>query len=322
MGLGNRRSRSATVAVIAVLLGAVGAGAASGKEGGGSAEATASAAHTRIVTHSTRRDAGIFAFAPQGGGERRLRKGLVDGVSVSANGRRMAFAATRSTPCSRCTADIFVDVYVADGEGRHARRIKRFKHAALESLAISPDGRRLVLVIYRGSAGADIYAIRADGSGVRRLTRGGRDESGVAFSPDGRRIAFSREGGGGSAIFSMRSRGGGLHRVSQGNGYDTDPAYSPDGRLIAFSRADNSVLRLRSLYLMRTDGTSRRRLTSHPAGLEDLQPDFSPNGRALAFARGTGVDFDVFTVRISGGAAQEAADAPVGLIDPNWTRRP
>lgn len=322
MGLGDRRARLLSVAAIGLLLGAVAAGAASGKEGGGSAEATASAAHTRIVTHSTRRDAGIFAFAPQGGGERRLRKGLVDGVSVSANGRRMAFAATRSTPCSRCPADIFVDVYVADGEGRHARRIKRFKHAGLESLAISPDGRRIALVIYRGGAGGDVYAMRADGSGVRRLTRGGRDESGVAFSPDGRRIAFSREGGGGSAIYSMRSRGGGLHRVSQGNGYDSDPAYSPDGRLIAFSRADNSGLRLRSVYLMRTDGSNRRRVTHHPAGREDLQPDFSPNGRALAFARGTGVDFDVFTVRVTGGPTRRAADASVGLIDPNWTRRP
>ncbi len=272
--------------------------------------------------HSTRRDAGIFAMTPQGQGRHRLRRGLVDAVSVSANGRRIAFASTHSTPCSRCPADFFVDVFVADGRAGNARRVKRFKHAGVESLAISPNGRRIVLSIFRGGGGGDLYAMRADGSGVRRLTRGGQDESGVAFSSNGKRIAFSRERANGSAIYSMRYDGGGLRRVSRGPGYDSDPAFSPNGRLIAFSRSDRSSRRLRSLYLMRTDGSDRRRLTTHPEGIEDLQPDFSPSGRALAFARGSGADFDIFTVRVSGGNVREAADAGFGLIDPDWTRQP
>jgi TolB protein len=302
-------------------------GASAGGAGGGeTAEATgptasASAAQTRIVVLSSRRDAGIFAMTPQGRNRHKLRRGLVDAVSASGNGRRLAFASTRSTPCSRCPADFYVDVFVADGRARHAKRVERFKHAGIESLAISRDGRRIVLSIARGE-GFDLYAMRADGSGVRRLTRGGADETGPSFSPDGRRIAFARERRGGSAIHSMRFDGGGLRRISRGPGNDTDPVYSPDGRLIAFSRGDDSAFGLRSLFLMRADGSQRRRLTRHPARAEDIEADFSPSGRALAFARGTGADFDIYTVRTSGGEPRRAADAGIGLIEPDWTRRP
>ncbi len=315
----HRPGLAIAAATVALLLGA--AGAASGKQRAGAEKAIASAAHTRILVHSSVRNAGIFAMTPQGGGRHRLRKGLVDALSVSASGRRIAFANSRPTPCSRCPADFFVDVFLADGQARHVHRVKRFKHASIESLALSPDGRRIVAVIYRG-AGSDLYAMRANGSGVRRLTTSRQDESGVSFSPDGRRIAFSREGARGSAIYSMRFRGGGLRRVSRGSGSDSDPVYSPNGRLIAFSRDDGGALGLRSLFVMRTDGTHRRRVTHHRAGVEDLQPDFSPNGRALAFARGTGVEFDIYTVRVSGGGVRQAAHAGIGLIDPDWSRRP
>ena len=203
----------------------------------------------------------------------------------------------------------------------HSHRVKRFKHAGLESVAISPDGRWIVASIIRGE-GFDLYAVRADGHGTRRLTHGGGDEPGVSFAPDGKRIVFAREGGGGSAMYTMRLRGGGLHRVSRGSGDFTDPVFSPNGRLIAFSRGDGGSLGLRSLFVMRANGSHVRRLTHHGKGVEDLEADFSPNGRALVFARGTGADFDLWTVRVSGGGAKREARAGAGLRSPDLTRVP
>lgn len=320
-GTHRRRLGLGLAAAGLALVAAVSAAAAGQPDPDATPVATASRAHTQIVTHSSRRDAGIFTMSPQGRRRQKLRKGLVDAVSVTPNGRRMAFARERSTPCSRCPANFFVEVLVANGKAGKAKRVKRFKRAGVESLAISPNGRRIVLSIFRG-AGFDLYVMRADGSGVRRLTRGGPDETGVSFSPSGRRILFARERAGGSAIYTMRAKGGGLRRISRSPGNDTDPVYSPNGRLIAFSRSDNSEFGLRSLFLMRADGSNRRRLTRHPEDVEDLQADFSPNGSSLAFARGGGADFDIYTVRASGGEPKLAADARVGLIEPDWTRRP
>lgn len=282
-------------------------------------EALASAAGTQIVHVSTRRDAGIFTMDPRGRGRHRLRRGLVDGVAVSANGRRIAFARSRPTPCARCPADFFAEVLVADGRARHARLIKKFRHASAESLAISPNGRWIAVSLFRG-AGADLYLMRSDGSRLRRLTRGERAETSPTFSPDGRRIAFSREGRGGSDIFTIRRRGGGLRRLTRGRGSNSDPAYSPNGRRIAYSH--NAPRGDAAIFVMRSDGSRPRRVTSARRGLQDVSPDFSPGGRAIAFARGLGVRFDIYTVRANGRNLRRAAHAGIGLIEPDWTRRP
>jgi len=240
-----------------------------------SERAGASASRTRIVHISTRRDAGIFTMDPRGNGRHRLRRGLVDGVAVSANGRRMVFARSRPTPCGRCPADFFVEVLVAKGNGRKQRMIKKFRHAGVESVAISPNGRWIAISLFRG-AGADIYVMRSNGRSVKQLTKGRSFDASPSFSPNGKRIAFSREGRG-THIFSIRRRGGGLRRLTRGPGFNRDPVYSPNGRLIAFSRSrgDNSAI-----FTMRSDGSRRRRVTSHRRGVEDIDPDFSPGGAA------------------------------------------
>jgi len=68
-----------------------------------------------------------------------------------------------------------------------------------EVLDISPDGSNVLIRVGNLSPGgftpecADVYEVRTDGSGSTRLTRfgTGRFVTGAAFSPDGRRVAFS-----------------------------------------------------------------------------------------------------------------------------------
>jgi Tol biopolymer transport system component len=71
----------------------------------------------------------------------------------------------------------------------------------------SPSGSRLVL-----RTGSDIASIRRDGSGFRRLTRGRAVDSNPTYSPDGKRIAFVRNG---STVMTMNSTGRGLKRVAK-----------------------------------------------------------------------------------------------------------
>ncbi len=86
---------------------------------------------------------------------------------------------------------------------------------------------------------SDVFAVRPDGSGFRRITSG----SGVEpdWSPNGRRLAFVRSVGRGEDVFIVTAVGGAQRRVTA-SGWATRPAWSPDGRLIAYE--DGGAIRV------------------------------------------------------------------------------
>jgi hypothetical protein len=99
------------------------------------------------------------------------------------------------------------------------------------SLAWSPDGSRL---LFWGNPGGveresnaeretDIYVIDADGSGLRRITDGGENRW-PAWSPDGTRIAFVRDG----TLFTMAEDGSDLTEL-RGIRPDGPIAWNPIG---------------------------------------------------------------------------------------------
>ena len=55
----------------------------------------------------------------------------------------------------------------------------------------SADGRRIVFTSNRDQQ-REIYVMKADGSGQKRLTRRAGDDWAPRFSPDGQRIAFTQ----------------------------------------------------------------------------------------------------------------------------------
>lgn len=126
-------------------------------------------------------------------------------------------------------------LYVADPATGKARRIA--------SAAGGPDwsSRNRIAFERRGN----LFSIKPDGRGLRRLTRrGGKDPS---WSPSGRSIVFARSRG----IYTMRADGGGLRRLLRCRGCAT-PVYSPDGKLVVLERSGLIVIRVRDGRLMST----------------------------------------------------------------------
>ena len=62
---------------------------------------------------------------------------------------------------------------------------------------------------------AEIYVINADGSGKRRLTRNAGCDFGPAWSPDGRKIAFSRGANLHQQVYVMNADGSGQRRLTR-----------------------------------------------------------------------------------------------------------
>lgn len=107
---------------------------------------------------------------------------------------------------------------------------------------------------YGGEGSGGIVLIDPSGRRVATLTRprAGREDSEPAWSPDGKRLAFTRttDGRRSFQIYVMRANGSRVRRITRGR-FDYDPAWSPDGKWIAY-RA-NGVLRI-----VHPDGTGGR----------------------------------------------------------------
>jgi Tol biopolymer transport system component len=138
--------------------------------------------------------------------------------------------------------------------------------------AWSPDGRLLAFV-----RDGVVHVVRADGSGLRRLTAG----SSPAWAPDGVRLVLSKKTARGADVYVIRSDARGLRRLTQTAAAESEPEWSPDGRSIAFVRSARTGSAY--VYVMRPGGGGVRRVTNGPG--EDLSPTWSPDSRQLAFVR-------------------------------------
>ena len=110
--------------------------------------------------------------------------------------------------------------------------------------ALSPDGRLVVVPVAEPAydekeKSSDLWLVRADGSATpRRITFTPGGESGVAWSPDSRRIAFSakREGQDEAQIYVLDIAGGGeAEPVTEVSTGATRPLWRPDGAAILFA---------------------------------------------------------------------------------------
>ena len=107
-----------------------------------------------------------------------------------------------------------------------------------ESPAWSPDGRTIVFTVLDkgsndGDPQTDLFTVRADGTGLTQLTRTATtSEEGVDWSPDGRRLLFTRLWGAcEEEVNTMNPDGTARRRVRSGC-TASEPAWSPDGHRI------------------------------------------------------------------------------------------
>ncbi len=123
-----------------------------------------------------------------------------------------------------------------------------------------------------------------DSSVVARIPGTSLRDTSPAFSPNGRRIAFTSNRQGESEIYVMDANGTQPQELTFRPWADDDPAWSPDGRAIAFESFQNGHF---DIWVTRADGRDQRRLTTAPAGTSIL-PSHPTERPSRSRASGTG----------------------------------
>jgi Tol biopolymer transport system component len=218
-------------------------------------------------------------------------------------GSKIAFTSVRN--------GTYFDLYVMNADGSKQLRLTTPASSFLPP-EWSPDGRRIAFVSGRGciddnhlyglpegTIDADISVMNADGSGLRRVTRGPGGDCAPVWSPDGQKIAFHRsfvrrEGdkvvGVDFDVYVINADGS-EERSLTGDAVSFRPMWSPDGRKIAFwSGLDGAG----GIYVMNADGSERRLLADSGARLRHQACEncgrlrhvaWSPNGRKMLLVR-------------------------------------
>ena len=237
--------------------------------------------------------------------------------ALSPDGKTLLFHSNRSGRQA---------IWAADGDGGDPRLLFDGGGLGTDSgtPVWSPDGSRIAFAMTPLGATdpneSDIYVMRPDGTGARRLTETPGDDSHPHWSADGRRIYFNSARATPDLkaewtrqwidIYSMAADGGDVRRHTDCRAVCTYPVPSPDGRSIVHRRVVaepgldwslKPVQRNSEVFVTALDGSAGINVSRSPA--YDGWPAWAPDGKWLVFASNRGgpaATGQIFAVRPDG----------------------
>ena len=198
--------------------------------------------------------------------------------------------------------DPWMDIYVYDEKTGATKRLTHTQGYDAEA-AYSPDGEWIVFSSNRDAYGrkpsdteqkqrdkdpshfAEIYIMRADGSGERRLTHHPGYDGGPFFTHDGSRIVWRRFDERGRAdIYTMKTDGSDVKRITDFGSISWAPYEHPSGRYFIFSSNKLGSSNF-ELFIVDSEGLKEPVRVTYSDGFDGL-PVPSPDGRQLAWTSG------------------------------------
>lgn len=190
----------------------------------------------------------------------------------------------------------------------------------------SPDGRWLAFDSNRKAkavldwTGAtpvdrDLFVMRDDASGLRRLTSGAAVDEDPAWAPDGTILAFTSDRSGNGDVWTIGRDGTGLTDLTASSRrLDMEPSWSPDGSRIAFNSYRDGN---QEIYVMDADGSNVIRLTTSPG--MDRHPAWAPDGARIAFDSERSGNFEIYTMKVDGSDVRRLTNSALTDSRPAWS---
>jgi Tol biopolymer transport system component len=256
------------------------------------------------------------------------------------NGSRIIFTRCPSGGCS---------IWAVNPDGSHLQQVSGTCRGSQlpppciddSAPAYSPDGRRIAFVRSTGEikpdpvmGGQEIRSsalMIADAQGKRpRLVvptkpfAAGLD--GPVWSPDGKRLAFTRQNSGFSkphgalAVFVVNADGTGLRRLTRWSMRGGDhPDWSPDGKRILFRSEPFPDSPGGNYYTVRPDGSGLKQLTHFASSTNIASASYSPDGKWIVFAKdGRSGLADVFIMKSNGSGIRPVTRTALWDSAPDW----
>jgi TolB protein len=220
------------------------------------------------------------------------RPGAVDLAALSRQGADWVLEAT-ATPRAGGGASLRVTLHDAvygqrKGEGLFdlpppaARGYRMAVHAVSDAIVRWATGEpgmaaSRIAFVTEGRGSKEIWLVDSDGENLQRLTTDGSIALSPAWSPDGRRVAYTSFRSGQPYLYERDLATGTDRLLSDRDGINITPSYSPDGRTVAFATtvAGNTQIA--------TIGPEGLRQHTRGRGAENLSPTWSPDGSRFAF---------------------------------------
>jgi Tol biopolymer transport system component len=221
----------------------------------------------------------VVVMRPDGSRKRVVARERVHRIEWGPDGRTLAWVMRGDRP----------SVYVGPFENPRERLI-----AVGSAPTWSPDGKSLALVEpggrHESCSQLSIFDVATGGrtrvvvDSVEETDSGCTNTAGTPdWSPDGRRFAYNGSGARSSGdarhleIFVIGRNGNHARQLTHDGAADTGPRWSPDGRWISYNHIDFRDRTRNGLYVMRADGSRKRRLVRY-GGDASWQPLPKPGG--------------------------------------------
>lgn len=243
---------------------------------------------------------------------------LLDGITAGAPRRLTLDKRSKSSPV--WTSDSESIIYVA-GEPTSLLGIYRVRASGgspvrMEgiggdypvSLAISSKGHRLVYGRSQRDYNIWRMPLASDGTfagAPAKFISSTRYEVSPAYSPDGKRVAFSSNRGGVRQIWVADADGSNPVALTNfTGGVAGSPKWSPDAHRIVFDARPEGFA---DIYVINADGGTPKRLTDHVA--ENHLPCFSADGGWVYFASTRSGERQIYRVSADGGEVKQVTHA-------------
>jgi TolB protein len=253
----------------------------------------------------------IYVVNPDGSGRRNLTAAgdVFEWSPVwSPDGGRIAFTAQGSELSS-------TQIYVMNADGSNRRQLTHGR--AYSQMGMwSPDGQTIFYTQIDLDGNVTSWTMDADGSDNRRVP--GFQES--FRSPDGKHVAGTRNSGlddsdyyGSPDVFVAKSNGEDGRWLTRGGDAEFF-GWSPDSEWILYKRMPGVfVLKAPGLYVVKHDGSGRKRLTRS----DEYGATWSPDGRLILYTHGSKPS-GIYVVDASGGTPRRVT-RHVNDLSASWS---